>query len=163
VLHYLLYFVSGMAVGASGAARGVLAPDGPLSRGWLRWTGGTLLFFLLCFAVTILAFAQPQRPILWGTIGGLSFSLSCAASSFAALALLLRWTRRHSAALDSLRQNAYGIYLVHYFVVSWLQFALLGAAWPALVKGVVVFLGAVTVSWGLTAALRRIPGVVRVI
>jgi len=162
-LHYLVYFVIGMAVGASGAARGVLAPDGLLSRRWLLWAGGALLFFLLCFAITILAFAQPQRPIVWGTLGGLSFSLSCAASSFAALAILLRWARRRSAPLDSLRQNAYGIYLVHYFVVSWLQFALLGAAWPALVKGGVVFLGAMTMSWGLTAALRRVPGVAGVI
>jgi hypothetical protein len=47
--------------------------------------------------------------------------------------------------------------------VSWLQYTLLGAALPGAVKGTMVFAGAVALSWGLTAALRHIPAVGRVI
>ena len=57
---------------------------------------------------------------------------------------------------DSLQDNAYGMYLIHYAFVSWLQYALLKAHFPAIAKGAVVFLGTVVLSWGVTAALRRI-------
>ena len=36
--------------------------------------------------------------------------------------------------LDSLSANAYGMYIVHYLFVVWLQFALLNAALPAVGK-----------------------------
>jgi len=57
------------------------------------------------------------------------------------LALFLRFAKPRKI-FDSLRENAYGIYLVHYAFVSWLQFALLGAAWPGFAKGCTVFVGA---------------------
>jgi hypothetical protein len=47
--------------------------------------------------------------------------------------------------------------------VSWLQYVLLKAALPAVVKGSLVLAGAVALSWAVTAALRRIPAVARVI
>jgi surface polysaccharide O-acyltransferase-like enzyme len=95
--------------------------------------------------------------------GDFSFVVSCAASSFAFLAFFLRFARSRVAMFDSLRDNAYGIYLVHYAFVSWLQYALLGAALPAVAKGSMVFLGAVALSWAASALLRRVPGVARVI
>ncbi len=69
----------------------------------------------------------PRRPRLvpprrWGALGAVGFALSCAASSCAMLALFLRFARRPNAIGDSLRDNAYGIYLVHYAFVSWLQY-----------------------------------------
>ena len=42
---------------------------------------------------------------------------------------------------DSLRGNAYGIYLVHYAFVTWLQYALLHAPLAAMVKAALVFIG----------------------
>jgi hypothetical protein len=53
--------------------------------------------------------------------------------------------------------------LIHYAFVSWLQYALLRTALPAIAKGSLVFSGTVLLSWGATAALRRIPAVARVI
>jgi len=92
-----------------------------------------------------------------------SFVLSCAASSFAFLALFVRFARRRIRIWDSLTANAYGIYLVHYPFVSWLQYALLKTTLPALAEGSLAFLGAVALSWGVVAAIRRIPAVARVI
>jgi surface polysaccharide O-acyltransferase-like enzyme len=91
------------------------------------------------------------------------FVLSCAASSFAFLALFVRFAKSRSKIWDSLTANAYGIYLVHYAFVSWLQYSLLKTALPGIAKGSLVILGALALSWGTVAALRRILAVARVI
>jgi len=64
---------------------------------------------------------------------------------------------------DSLSANAYGMYLIHYAFSSWLQYSLLKAALPAIAKGSLVFVGTVALSWSVTAMLRRIPVVGRMI
>jgi surface polysaccharide O-acyltransferase-like enzyme len=59
--------------------------------------------------------------------------------------------------LDSLQQNAYGIYLVHSAFVSWMQLALLKLELPAMVKAAMIFVSAGLLSWGTVALIRRIP------
>jgi hypothetical protein len=49
------------------------------------------------------------------------------------------------------------MYIVHYPFVVWMQYALLNAPLPAIVKAALVFAVAVAVSWALVAALRNIP------
>jgi surface polysaccharide O-acyltransferase-like enzyme len=107
--------------------------------------------------------SSPGKPRLWEIVGGFTFVLSCAASSFAFLALFVRFAKTRTRIFDSLRENAYGIFLIHCAFVSWLQYALLKAPLSGLAKGSCVFLGALVLSWGVTAALRRIPAVARVI
>jgi surface polysaccharide O-acyltransferase-like enzyme len=157
VLHYAVYFAAGVALGASPLGSGLLAPEGALARRWGVWSVAALVTFVAGFAVVSVAIVQPSPSILWGTIGGLAFALSCAATSFGLLAAFLRFARRRTPVLDSLRLNAYGIYLVHYGAVAWLQYSLLNAPMSGLVKGVVVFACATAVSWAVTAALRRVP------
>jgi peptidoglycan/LPS O-acetylase OafA/YrhL len=99
----------------------------------------------------------------WRWAADLGFVLSCAASSFALLALFIRWAGARSRPWDSLSANSYGIFLLHYPCVSWLQCALLPAALPGIAKGAAVFLGALAVSWGAAAGIRRIPAVARVV
>jgi len=70
---------------------------------------------------------------------------------------------RRSKILYSLGNNAYGMYLIHYAFVSWLQYLVLPAAWPAVFKGCVVFAGTTLLSWGSTAGLRRISAIARTI
>jgi surface polysaccharide O-acyltransferase-like enzyme len=95
-------------------------------------------------------------------IGSLYVS-SCAAISFAFLALFLRFAQRQRSMFESLSQNSYGIYVIHYGIVSWLLFALLGAPLPAMAKWAIVFTSALALCWGATAAIRRLPGVARVL
>ena len=68
-------------------------------------------------------------------------ALSCGAISFALAAVFIRFAMRRVQAFDSLAENAYGIYLVHYVFVIWLQYMMLSFALPAIVKGVSVFAG----------------------
>jgi peptidoglycan/LPS O-acetylase OafA/YrhL len=83
------------------------------------------------------------------------FVLSCAMSSMAVMAVFLRFARP-SAILDSLRDNAYGMYLVHYAIVTWVQYALLPAPWPGLAKAAVAFGATVALSWFTAAMARRV-------
>jgi surface polysaccharide O-acyltransferase-like enzyme len=65
--------------------------------------------------------------------------------------------------LDGLKRDAFGMYLVHYVFVVWLQYALLGAGLAAVVKGSVVFGGTLLLSWGTIAVVRQIPPAAQVI
>jgi surface polysaccharide O-acyltransferase-like enzyme len=79
------------------------------------------------------------------------------------LALFLRFVKVPRPVFDSLRDNSYGMYLIHYACVSWLQYAVLKVDASAPVKGLTVFLGTLVISWSVTAALRRIPAIARII
>jgi surface polysaccharide O-acyltransferase-like enzyme len=163
IIHYFVYFMLGAGVGAIGIGKGLLAPDGKLARRWPLWAVASLIAFGVASAVTIAALAPHPSQHLWEVAADCGFVLSCAASSFAFLALFLRFAKKRSKIWDTLTANAYGIYLLHYAFVSWLQCSLLKAALPAIAKGSLVLTGAVALSWAVTAALRRIPAVARVI
>jgi peptidoglycan/LPS O-acetylase OafA/YrhL len=166
-LHYLAYFLAGVAIGDCEIGHGLLAPDGLLVRRWRRWTLRALGLFALYVAMIVgLAPNGPANglpPLARQLILGLGFVLCCGAISFAMLAVFRRFANARTPVLTSLSRNAYGIYLVHYGFVMWLQYALLPAALPAAAKAAVVLSVALAASWATTAALRRIPAVDRVI
>lgn len=163
LVFYAVYFLTGIAVGAGGLRQGLLASDGRLARRWLLWLLAALIAFGAALVVGIQAVTTHAGSRPWEIAGGLAFTLSCAASSFAFLAFFLRFAGRRSRSLDGLRDDAYGIYVVHYIFVSWLQLSLLGAPLSAPAKGGAVILGALALSWAATHVLRRLPGVARVI
>jgi hypothetical protein len=59
--------------------------------------------------------------------------------------------------------EAYGMFLVHYPIVLWIQYVLFDYALPAIVKVAIAFVLTVILSWAATAALRKIPGATRVL
>ena len=163
IFHYLAYFLFGVALGASGVSRGLFAPDGKLARRWVWWVNLAPFLLAVLIVVFLVAISTPNHPVRWGLIGGAAFAMACAASCLACISVFVRFARRPRPVFDSLRDNAYGMYLLHYVFANWMQFALLGAHLPALAKGIVAIIGTVLFSWGATAALRRIPAVARVI
>jgi hypothetical protein len=157
-LHYLVYFFAGVGVGAYGIERGLLAKDGWLVRHWAAAGGAALLSFVLWLGMVGLAMASDgPPPLAVQVLQALSFVMCCAAGVLFMLALFLRFANRHVAALDPLKDEAYGIYLVHYVFSIWLQYALLGLAMFAFVKAMIVWTGTLLMSWASVAALRRIP------
>src|ERR1700742_1684032 len=120
----------------------------------------------LCRAV----FPRPSRsgffgapPLDWRVGYGLAFALFSAAMTFLEPSLFLRFAPGSWRVLDALRPSAYGIFLVHYIFIIWLQYAVYGLAWHAGVKAVVVFAGTLSLSWSLIVLLRKIPLVARMI
>jgi surface polysaccharide O-acyltransferase-like enzyme len=157
-LHYALYFFAGVGIGAGGIEDGLLAADGPLARRWLIWVAAAVTGLLAWMGLTGLTIAEGAAvPFGLQAIADLSFVVACFASCFGVLAVVLRFAARRLPSLAGLRDSAYGMYLVHYLFVVWLQFALLGAALPAVIKGSIVFSGTLLASWAVVAALRRIP------
>lgn len=163
IFHYLAYFAIGVGVGAWGLQSGLLAPDGKLARHWSRWLGAAPAFFGIAAVIAVVtASDQPETPAR-AALGASTFVLSCAASCLAFLALFLHFVRSPSRMFDSLAANSYAIYLLHYPIVNWLQYALLPASMPTIVKGVAVTVIALGLSWAAAIAIRRVPGVARVV
>jgi fucose 4-O-acetylase-like acetyltransferase len=166
LLHYAVYFFAGAGLGACGVGRGLLSRDGKLARRWPLWAGASLAAFVFAIGVFLAVIGSLAKggpgPVL-SALGSFAFVLSCACSSLACVAVFIRFARNGNRVADSLTANAYGIYILHYFFVSWLQLALVGANLPGALKGLLVFLAAVLLSWGSTAALRRVKAIARVI
>ena len=167
LFHYAVYLIAGIGVGVYGIDRGLLASDGNLARHWGRWVAfGLIAFFAsVVFVATILIrlYHAGIPPGVLGVMGGPVFAVTCAALSFAFLALFIRFATRRRWIWDSLSDNEYGMYIIHYMFVSWLQLAMLQIALPAIGKGVLVFIGVLLLSWGTSAAIRSIPGVSRIV
>jgi peptidoglycan/LPS O-acetylase OafA/YrhL len=152
---YAVYFLAGIFLGAHGVERTFLVPNSQLARRWVIWTLAALAAFLASLTAAI----GGANEVLTGCL----YVLASAAISFALLALFLRFGQKQRHSFDSLSQTSYGIYVIHYGIVSWLLFALLGAPLPAMAKWSIVFTSALAICWAATAAMRRIPGVARVI
>jgi surface polysaccharide O-acyltransferase-like enzyme len=62
-----------------------------------------------------------------------------------------------------MRPSAYGIYLLHFIPLIWLQYVVYDPAFPAFVKFAIVFTGTLSLSWAFTVLLRKIPFVAQMI
>jgi surface polysaccharide O-acyltransferase-like enzyme len=156
VLHYLAYFLAGVAVGAYGLDRSVCRVDGPLAAYWWAWLSAAVVAFLVTVRVSDIASSSP-------IIGATTFTICCVTIGAAFIAMFLRFANRRRVVLDSLSDNSFGIYIVHYVIVAWLQYFLLGPYVSPFLKASLAFDGTLVLSWAVTAALRRIPAVAKVI
>ncbi|MFC2099256.1 acyltransferase [Candidatus Bipolaricaulota bacterium] len=152
---YLLYFGMGVAVGARGLAKSAFRSDGPFVRYWWAW----LLAGAGSYGVLTWIYASaPTSP--WGKY---VFLVEMGLVVLGLTALFLRIFRKPIRILDSLSRNSYGMYLIHYLVIIWLQYAVLRTSMAVGWKFAIVFVGGIAICWGATAALRRIPLVRKVI
>jgi Acyltransferase family len=157
-LHYLVYFFAGVGIGAYGLERGLLGSDGMLARRWAAWSAAAIAGFLLWIGATALTMTAwgKNLPALQSA-ANLGFVLSCATGCFFFAAVFLRFATRRGRVFDSLSENAYGMYLVHYLFVVWLQYLLLGLALFAVGKAAIVFGTTLFLSWATAAIMCRIP------
>lgn len=156
-LHYLLYFFTGAALGSHGLDRGLMRSDGALARHWLGLLAAALASFALWGALTSLTLPDwNTSPLVARVAAALAFPCACATGAFSLLAIALRFFHFQERAVDSLSINAYGIYLLHYAVVVWLQYALLSVALPAVAKGIIVLPIGLAISWAASAGVRAL-------
>jgi Acyltransferase family len=154
-LNYLLYFFAGFALGSHGLDRGLLRSDGLLARHWLVLLAAALASAALWGALTSLTLPDwNESPFATRLAAALAFPFAGAAGALGLLAVALRFFHFRDRAFDSLSINAYGIYLLHYAVVVWLQYALLAVALPAGAKVILVLVPALVLSWAASAGLR---------
>src|ERR1700732_3416929 len=60
-------------------------------------------------------------PLWWHTAYGLAFATFSAAMTFTVPAIFLRSARSSLRLLDAMRTSAYGVYLLHFIFLIWLQ------------------------------------------
>jgi surface polysaccharide O-acyltransferase-like enzyme len=168
VVLYGVFFFAGIGIGAMRIDEGLLARTGDLARRWALWFVAAacafgVLTFLINFRRMRLSNLPGAPPFWWQTSYGVMYAVACTLICLAILALFLRFGQRKKSLFDPLRDDAYGIYVIHYIPCLWLQYALLNAPMSAIPKALIVFVGTVALSWGVTAGLRKIPGVTRVL
>jgi surface polysaccharide O-acyltransferase-like enzyme len=167
ILLYSGYFFVGVGIGVLGLRTGLLAEDGALAKCWPVWLICAALFYgvilLLVYAHHnwIADFNSP--PLLWKTAYGLAFAMFSAAMAFTVLATSLRLAHSRLGLLDAMQPSAYGIFLVHYMFIIWMQYVVYDTSFPAAIKAAMVFVVTLSGSWLLTLLLRRIPFVARMI
>lgn len=155
-LLYLLYFFAGLTLGSRGIDHGLLACDGALARNWRILLAAAILSFATWAGLT--ALTMPD----WGNAdlavrlaASFAFPPACAAGALFLLAACLRFAADLRVwIVDSLSENAYAMYLLHYVFVVWLQYALLDSGVSVFAKAAIVLAGALTMSWILSMALR---------
>jgi surface polysaccharide O-acyltransferase-like enzyme len=167
VLLYAAYFFIGAGLGAANFDRGVLSPNGRLAKSSWGWLVATLVPYCLLWVLIIIKREildnPPVLPHWYEAAYGLFFVAFSAAILFAILAFFLRVERSGWSVLDPMQSAAYGIFLVHYPIVLWLQYWLYDFNLLAIVKAIVAFVLTVALSWAVTEALRKIPGATRVL
>jgi surface polysaccharide O-acyltransferase-like enzyme len=168
VVLYGVFFFAGMGIGAAHLDQGLLAKTGALARRWFVWVAAAAvsfgaLAFLVNFRRMRLSNLPGAPPFWWQSSYGVIYALACVAICLAVLALFLRFGQGNKSIFDPVRDDAYGIYVVHYIFVLWLQYALLDAPMSAIPKALIVFVGTLGLSWGVTKGLRAIPGAKRVL
>jgi surface polysaccharide O-acyltransferase-like enzyme len=167
ILLYAGYFLTGVGVGTVNLRNGMLAAKGAFSERWTTWLALVLVFYA---AILLLVYIHRggwvdlrSPPLWWHTAYGLAFAMFCAAMTFALPATFLHFARASLRPLDAMQPSAYGIYLLHFVPLIWLQYLVYDPAFPAFVKFAIVFVGTLSVSWMATILLRKIPVVARMI
>jgi hypothetical protein len=167
VLLYAAYFFIGAGVGMANLDRGVVGADGRLAKSSWGWIAATLVPYCLMWVMIYIKREilenPPVQPYWYLAIYSFFFAAFSAAILFAILAYFLRFKRSGWSMLDPMQPDAYGIFLVHYPIVLWLQYWMFDYDLPAIVKAPVAFVLTVVLSWAMTRALRQIPGAARVL
>ena len=162
ILLYFAYFFIGVSVGAANFDRGILSADGQLPKNRWTWVVATLVPYCMMWVMIyikreVLENPDPQ-PHWYQAVYGTFFVLFSASILLAILAFFLHEKSPGPNLLDRMQADAYGMFLVHYPIALWIQYALFDYTLPAIVKATIGFVLTVILSWGLTAALRKLPG-----
>ena len=162
VLLYAAYFFIGAGIGVASFSHGVLGAEGRLAKGGRGWIALTLVPYCLLWGLIYIKreiLGNPDTLPQWYEASySILFVIFSAAITFAILAYFLHYKKTGWSMLDPLQHDAYGIFLVHYPFVLWIQYWLFDFDWPAIVKALIAFVLTLVFSWAATAALRKIPG-----
>lgn len=156
ILLYGLFFYAGVAVGVPGIQNSqFLNEKSKLTQPYKLWLALSLGLYLFFWLIMLPLFKTHYFDLL--TQRGLYclfFTLICVTTCTAYIALFNRFFNHYSTIFNSLAENAYAIYLIHYPIVIWLQYALLEYHWPAVTKFMLVFISSLLLSWGISYLLH---------
>jgi glucans biosynthesis protein C len=157
-LLYVVHFLAGFGIGVGGVERGLLATDGALSRQWPRWLAVATISFFAWMGLTALTLnAGPATPIALQIAADAAYATAGAANVFLMMSMFLRFRAKRSAPLHVLARNGYGVYLLHYIPLVWVQYALLPLPLFGAAKGLLAWGAILLIALTATIALRAAP------
>jgi len=156
-LLYLVFYLAGLGVGARGFDKGLLASDSALEGSWARWLFGACIVFFVWLALMAVSVETRESPLALELALDVSFALAATSGCFAALALGLRFASTPSPVLAAVSKNAFGLYIVHYPIAVWLQYAFLGIALFVFAKAAIVLALTLILSFAAISLIRAIP------
>ncbi|WP_407159442.1 acyltransferase family protein [Bradyrhizobium sp. STM 3557] len=166
-LLYATYFLFGAGIGLANLNRGLLSADGKLAKRSSDWVIAAFIPYCLMWGLIYIKrgiLGNPVRlPAWYEGAYGLCFAAFSVAIMFVILTYFLRFKQSGRSILDPMQPDAYGMFLVHYPIVLWLQYWLFDFDIPAIAKALIAFVLTVVISWAVTEALRRIPGATRIL
>src|SRR5258705_4217426 len=164
---YANYFFFGAGVGVQYLDRGLLAADGRMAKVSWDWMILALVPYCLLWVLIYIKreiLGNPaDLPDWYEGIYAVCFTIFSVAIMFLILAYFLRFKHSGWSILDPMQADAYGMFLVHYPIVLWLQYWLFDFDVPAIVKATTAFVLTGPLSWAVTPALRMIPRATRVL
>ena len=167
VLLYATYFFFGAGIGVAYLDRGLLAADGRMAKVTWEWMIQALVPYGLMWVLIYIKreiLGNPMwLPQWYEGLYGFCFAAFSVAVLFLILSCFIRFKQSGWSLLDPMQPDAYGIFLVHYPIVLWLQYALFDYDLSAIIKALIAFVLTVALSWAVTRALRLIPGATRIL
>jgi surface polysaccharide O-acyltransferase-like enzyme len=155
-LLYFVFFLGGIAVGASGLGKGLLAPDAALVRGWRRLAVLSPMMLFAWMGLTGATLSFPGfAPLTMRIASALAYVAASVAGVTLLLAVVSRFCTHRISWLEPLSQNSLGIFALHYVPLVWMQYLMLGAPIPAFFKALIVFVGVLSSSLLVAGAMRR--------
>jgi len=151
-LLYAIYFLLLLVVGRQGLGRGMLKADGLLAKSWRALLGLAASTLALWMALAWLALKLGDgAPAALPLLADAAYGVAGLSGVLLALAFAFRFGGVRRPLVGAVADKALPVYLLHYAPVVWMQYGLLDLALPAVVKGAIVFVSALTVSWSLAA------------
>lgn len=141
IIHYLLYFTVGVVMGRVGIDKTVFGTGGSGIKyiGWLAF--GLVAFFIL--------FLIPG-------LQNLLLSVLSAAFTIGLVGFFMKYCQSNRG-IARISKYAFGIYVSHYTISSWIQFILLESGKGAFEKGITVFAGTMVIGIIIAAIYRMSP------
>ncbi|CAM3422888.1 acyltransferase [Elizabethkingia occulta] len=162
ILAYFGYFVFGAIVGNSDFSNGIFSKKFAIIRNTKYWILTTVLLYA---ALTInneyriLEDLVNQKTMssfnAWMIYLSL-YTAICTVSCITFISIFRYLVKDSQKWWNSLSDNAYMIYLIHYIFVVWVQFMLLDIDIPAIIKFSIVLITALLMSMGTSILLRKI-------
>lgn len=161
LLLYFSFFILGSMTGSQDAETGLFSKDGKFVKRWPVWLAGCIFFYALLTGIHFI-FPHGTGPKGLGEWGdkithSTIYILSTCFSSLAFLTLFRKWITRSGKIWNSLCDNAYCMYLIHYIFVIWCQYILMEMDFPAIIKFGITFIFSAGASWMFSIQLRKIP------
>lgn len=160
ILLYFGYFALGVIIGNTDFNNELFSSESRIVKYWWLWI--LLSLFIYGFLTTI------SKPLgKWVGNGKIKefygwmiyyfiYAASCTLSCIAFITTFKKLIITGRNWWNSLSENAYLIYLIHYIFVVWCQFLLLNFYIPAFIKFLITFLLALSLSWIVSSLLRKI-------